>query len=105
MKQAKSEADSEIAAYRKEQDNAFHLGSAEVRACVEHFNADGYPDSSPLQEATTGDSQKLVQETEKDIGKLKSDYQKNKDSVVSYLMKTAQEVNIEVPAARKKQYG
>ena len=58
-----------------------------------------------MQEATTGDSQKLSQETERDISKLKSDYQKNKDSVVSYLMKTAQEVNIEVPAARKKQYG
>jgi hypothetical protein len=32
MKQAKAEADAEIGSYRKEQDNAFHLGSSEVRS-------------------------------------------------------------------------
>jgi hypothetical protein len=41
MKQAKSEADSEIGSYRKEQDNAFHLGSSEVRWIWRNFVGSG----------------------------------------------------------------
>ncbi|KDO22811.1 V-type ATPase [Saprolegnia parasitica CBS 223.65] len=81
LKQAKVEAEAEIAAYRLQQDQAFQMNSTDLLG---------------------DDSSIMDQETEQDIQKMRNEYMRNKDSVLQLMTGHVTKVVLKVPVARKE---
>ncbi|KAF0691145.1 Aste57867_17569 [Aphanomyces stellatus] len=81
LKQAKAEAEAEINAYRRQQDQVFQMNSTDLLG---------------------DDSSIMDKETDQDIQKMKADYQKNKDAVLKLMYDHVTKVVLKVPAARKE---
>ncbi|CAI5742809.1 unnamed protein product [Peronospora destructor] len=81
LKQAKLEAEAEIAAYRKRMERTFQLNS----------NTD----------LMGNDQNVLEEETQRDIKKMETEFEQNKQSVVAMMAQHAVRVQIRVPEARK----
>ncbi|OQS04858.1 hypothetical protein THRCLA_20778 [Thraustotheca clavata] len=81
LKQAKVEAEAEIAAYRLQQDQVFQMNSTDLLG---------------------DDSSIMDKETEDDIQKMRNDYHANKEAVLELMTNYVQKVVLKVPEARKQ---
>ncbi|CAH0492793.1 unnamed protein product [Peronospora farinosa] len=81
LKQAKLEAEAEITAYRKKMKHTFQLNS----------NTD----------LLGNDQNVLEEETQRDIKKMETEFEQNKQAVVAMMAQHAVRVQIRVPEARK----
>ncbi|CAI5718207.1 unnamed protein product [Hyaloperonospora brassicae] len=81
LKQAKLEAEAEIAAYRTQMEQSFQMSS----------NNDLMGDDPSI----------LEEETARAITKMQTEFEQNKQSVISMMGQHAVRVQIRVPAARK----
>ncbi|CAI5742820.1 unnamed protein product [Peronospora destructor] len=81
LKQAKLEAEAEIAAYRKKMERTFQLNN----------NTD----------LMGNDQNVLEEETQRDIKKMETEFEQNMQSVVAMMAQHAVRVQIRVPEARK----
>ncbi|TMW61736.1 hypothetical protein Poli38472_010799 [Pythium oligandrum] len=81
LKQAKIEAEAEINAYRKQQEHAFQMNA----------NTDLMGDDPSI----------LDEETNREIQKMRGEFQQNKDGVIQMMVKHVGRVQVKVPEARK----
>ncbi|CAK4084984.1 unnamed protein product [Aphanomyces euteiches] len=81
LKQAKAEAEAEIAAYRRQQDQIFQMNSTDLLG---------------------DDSSVMDKETDLEIQKMRADFDKNKDSALMFMYDHVTRVVLKVPDARKE---
>jgi hypothetical protein len=115
MKQAQADADELIAAYRREQQDAFDKKVAmEGEFPLERTSRITNHISQTLAFSSTGGSggnasAKLQAETNKDIQQMQGQFQSNAQKAVDVLLSKCCEVSLEVPTARvrstQKLYG